>query len=97
MVDFLTESDLRYIVKANESKLTGLPLNKWMERLTELQVGSTVYDVESIQYRLNQISDEYDKLTGNHALDLCSTDARFKRATHHFAATKPNALQFSNA
>jgi hypothetical protein len=69
-----------------------------MERLTELQVASTVCDAESIQYRLNQLSDEYGKLTGNHALDLCgSSDTRFKRATHHVAATKPNALQFANA
>ena len=97
LVDFLTESDMRYIVKSNESKLTGLPLNKWMERLTELQVASTVCDAESIQYRLNQLCNEYGKLTGNHALDLCSTDARFKRATHQAAATKPNALQFANA
>lgn len=68
-----------------------------MNRLTTLSDTSEICDVESIQYRLNQLCEMYGLLNGNHTLDLClSGDTRYKRTLHE-VRNPPNALQFANA
>ena len=96
LIDILTESGNNHLIKANEEELLELPLWQWMERLTTLQNADNICDVESIQFRLNQLQELYGALLRSLATDLHHIDSRFKR-TLHKVLNGPNALQFANA
>lgn len=55
LVDFLTESDNKHVIKANEEDLLELPLCDWMSKLKALQAASVICTVESAQHRLNEL------------------------------------------
>ena len=47
LVDFLTESGNKHIIKANEEDLLALPLCDWMSKLKTIQAASDICTVES--------------------------------------------------